>query len=134
MGGIHKEIEKIRSGKKSWFYAYGFWGKYIVVGDTIKAQLTNHPSPLSATWMPFEVWFKVVARDHIQLIASRYLGYDKVHQDESRMNLIRLKEEEYLSAKFKPLDLELPSKTWLKNKKWFWCDEEEYKIWKKGKK
>ena len=132
-GDIDQEIKKIKNGKKSWFYEYGFWGKYIIEGDTIKAQITNHPSPLSATWMPFEVWFKVVSRDHIQLIASRYLYYDKVHQDKSRMNLVELEEEEYLSAKFKSLDVELPSKTWLKKKKWFWCEEEQYKEWKKNR-
>lgn len=130
---INEIYKRTQQGKKSQFYNYGYWGKYIIEDGIIKAQLTNRPSPLSATWMPFEVWFKIDNKNTIQLIASRYLHYTKSYQNKSHMDLVMLTENDYLSAKFTPLEVELPSNAWLKNRKWFWCNKEEYKKWKTEK-
>ena len=127
---INEIYKRTLQGKKSQFYNYEFWGKYIIEDGIIKAQLTNRPSPLSATWMPFEIWFKIDDNTTIQLMASRYLHYTKSYQNKSNMDLVILKEDDYLPANFTPLEIELPSNTWLKNKKWFWCDKKQYKTWK----
>ena len=127
---IEDVINRRSSGRNHPFYIWGFWGKYTIDGDTIKAQYINHPG-MTNTWMGYESWFKVIDRNTIKLIASRKLFYDKFHKDKSEMDLVFLNDKDCLNANFIPLSAVPPSDTWLKKRKWFWCDKNDMKIYKR---
>jgi len=129
---IEDIINKTSMGKTHPFFQWYSWGNYSINTDTIKAQYINHPGIFANTWMGYEAWFKVIDRNTIKLIASRKLYYDRLHQDKSEMDLVFLNDEDCLIANFIPLDTIPPPNTWLKKRKWFWCDKKDMKVYKRN--
>ena len=101
-------------------------GKYVISGDTIKVQYIDRPNPPSghSAW---ETWFKVVSRDTIIKIYAIPL-YKKSKSDWK--NWYDYKPEwkaQIVPAIFVPINLTPISNCWLKQKKWFWCSESDWK-------
>jgi hypothetical protein len=104
------------------------WGKYIIKGDSILIQWINHPAPLAPTWMANELWFRILDKNKLQFIQCNSL--DPLDREGKSVNHeVQVK---YLDAEFVPLEVRPDSNCWLKNKRWFWCDKEKYKAWKKS--
>ena len=101
-----------------------YFGIYKIDGKIIKAQWLN-PSTAD-TYYAFEDWYEVIDKSTIRLIYSKNIGVlngDKSHEKYYKNE----KPFTFVSA----CDTLLVSKTWLKSKKWFWCDERKYFQWKK---
>lgn len=94
-----------------------FHGNYILSYDTIKAQYFMPPNS-STRFAITKVSFKIV--DSLTL---EFVDFEEVQN-------LNVKSIEFIH-----LD-EVPdsNKSWIKNKKWFWCDELDFKKWKRSKK
>ncbi|WP_199120770.1 hypothetical protein [Pedobacter sp. ASV28] len=97
---------------------FGFWGSYYVQKDTIYVQYLNPPGSMSNGLTQKK--YKIIDYNTLELLDNR----DKSDLPEGDK-----------MAKFIAYDaLPDPSKSWLKNKSWFWCNREEFKKWKAGQK
>ncbi len=108
---------------------YGFYGKYNVNKDTLKVQYIT--SPQGQTTGKIDVWFKIIDKTTLEMIyygAKQYIK--KTDLEEFKLNHFYVKNKATI-FKFFPLD-ERPdiNKTYIINKKWFWCNENLYKNWK----
>ncbi len=117
------------SEKRFGFYNKGYWGKYIVEGDTIKTQFIEPPGGMS--WESGQIWFKILGREKLERL---YLKYREPIKQEEVIQFQRDSKPKKISpGDFVPYtDLPDPDKSWLKKRKWFWCNSNEYKIWKKA--
>lgn len=100
--------------EKTKFYSSGDWGTYKIHHDTIKIRFLTFGYHDAYG----EHWYKIIDSTHL-----KYIGF---------MNNSNVMEErDWSIAAYTPNDVILyPNKSWLLNKKWFWCDEEKYKQWK----
>jgi|TARA_B110000037_G_scaffold214108_2_gene269517 hypothetical protein len=115
---------------------YGSFGKYTVSNDTIKTYIVSDPLGMGVNG--YKVWFKIINYNSIELI---YRGDTK---NITEFNIERSKEnikadsyykERGTIYKFSPIKSKPDiNKTYIMNKKWFWCNEESYKKWKNKKK
>lgn len=108
----------------------GMWGRYIISGDTIKAQFIEPPGGMS--WSMNQIWFKIKDRNHLERL---YYGSPENITSEEIMQYHKKQREEKSEislGQFVPLNT-LPNsdKSWLKKREWFWCDKNKYKAWKK---
>lgn len=105
---------------------YGIYGVYNVFNDTIKVQYITPPN--GKTQGKYDVWFKVIDKNTIQMI---YYGGRKRYI--SNVDVEDFKTNSYYSLndmvvfKFHPLKA-LPDikETFVYDKKWFWCNEDVY--------
>ncbi len=108
---------------------YSFFGIANLVGDTIKVQFLGSPRGMSVD--KYEVWFKILDRRTLKMI---YQGDGKylTNKDIEQFNLNTFYQKYGTIYKFYPLK-RVPriSKTYIINKRWFWCNEKDYKAWKK---
>jgi len=114
----------VETEKNSLFYHYyGKFGCYKLIGDTIKAQFLNPPG--SMTWDRAEIWFLIINDNTLKRI---YRGDGKnvdINNFQSKFKnntCILFPIENY------PLDIK---KTWLIKKKWFWCNKDDLKSYRK---
>lgn len=106
------------------------WGKYIIDGNIIKGQYILPPG--AQTWINTEIWFKIIDSQTIEELYFKYK--EKITDQEVKECQEKGIKSGYTSAKFFPLDsLPNPDKSWLKNQKWFWCNEEDYNEFMKQK-
>lgn len=114
---------------------YGFynrgtqWGSYVISNDTIKALILESPGGMS--WEVDEYGFKILNKDTLMRLYHIHRGHDaskRVIHDYTKET------DSYISlTHFTPYDsLPNPNLSWIKRRKWFWCDREEYKAWKKS--
>lgn len=111
---------------------YSRFGIYILAHDTIKVQYMA--SPQSQPSGKSEVWFRILNRNSIELIYKGKGG------DITKDDLANFKSDSFYNKYgfkygFQPLDrMPYINDTYIINKKWFWCDKEKYKEWKKNHK
>ena len=107
-----------------------FWGTYKIKGDTIITQGINNPCP-PKVWGASESKYLILSKNKIIQISRKTMGkypkYDKERWEQED------KKRHYLPANFIPVPTLPKSDTWLKNKKWFWKNEEDYYKWKKNR-
>ena len=104
-----------------------YWGSYILSGDTIKTQIIEHLG-FWDSWMASENWYLIINRNKIQRIYAKSLrGKDGGFVKPQKKGVI-YKPMEFIAAKKRD---EIDN--WLLNKKWFWCNEEDYKEYMKEK-
>jgi hypothetical protein len=116
-----KEIaENEKERKSNEFFQEFYWGRYIIDGDTIKAQCINHPS-LLAPWESSERWYKIIDRNTIQYIYGKPLNRTTKDQREVSQKYMEQSLRNYLPAKFIPVPVRPSSDCWLKKEDWFWC-------------
>lgn len=110
------------------FYRRGtYFGNYEISHDTIKAHFVESPGGMS--WGNKFIWYKIIDSNTIKEIAFKYREPIQNNDLQKYDNLPYRKN--ISSGKFvKHETLPNPDKSWLKNEKWFWCDEKQYKQWK----
>ncbi|MEZ5173325.1 MAG: hypothetical protein R2850_07410 [Bacteroidia bacterium] len=114
----------------------GVVARYILVGDTIKTIRTSSPT---AQIHPLEYeFFKIIDDSTLQ-----YLGFniDKeldikrmqefMHGDSNVLNNLGTFSHAHFVRSDSLPDIE---NVWIKKMKWFWCDEQKYRAWKKSRK
>ncbi len=103
-------MENPEGGLALGFYNTKRWGKYIVEGETIKAQIIYRPSAGETTkiWGIYEVWYKIINRNTIIEIPSE--SSDKAN-----------KHRKYVPARFVPLIERPKPDCWLIKEDWFRC-------------
>ncbi|RPH32187.1 MAG: hypothetical protein EHM93_10225 [Bacteroidales bacterium] len=106
------------------------WGRYIVSNDTIKVQLIVHYSYFDG-WDAYEVHYKILDKRRIIEISSKPIGRE-YSRDYLEMYDDNVKKSKYFPMTFIPLKQRPDSTCWLKKEKWFWCNKELYKVWKKN--
>lgn len=111
---------------------YGFFGKYELIYDTIKVQFLSSPRDMLIG--KHEVWFKIIDKNTLRML---YYGDGKnvKNSDLENFKLNPFYQKHGTKYVFYPLS-KVPdiSKTYIINRKWFWCDKEKYKQWKKNHK
>lgn len=115
------------ANNKYGFYNRGTrWGRYIIKEDTIKAQYVESPGGMS--WEKVEMWFKVVDRSTIKQLYSK--ARDPIGKKELQNYHYGVQNQKISSGVFVKYDsLPNPDKSWLKKRKWFWCDGQKFKDW-----
>lgn len=109
----------------------GKWGLYTLSGDTIKAQFVESPSTMS--FEKGEWWFKIIDRNTIQLLDFKYRI--RLTSEEVKKSQLSKQIDDLPLCKFARIDaMPNPDKSWVKMEKWFWCNKEKYKEWKKNRK
>jgi hypothetical protein len=115
-------IEERESKEATFFYNTRKWGRYIIEGDTIKAQCIYRPraGETSSIWEITEVWYKIINRNTIIEIPSK--------------SLTNATTKRKYPAQFVPLTERPAPDCWLMKEDWFRCDKEKYKEWRKNRK
>ncbi len=125
--GFKEELNKKRNGS---VYKGGdhsqFWGRFIVSNDTIKAHFIV--GTLSGPPNKAYAWFTIKKTTAVKKICFKW------GEPITPLDVINYKDRaKHISeATFVHYDnLPDPNLSWIKKKKWFWCDKKQYKIWKK---
>lgn len=137
---VNKCVEK--KGTNCGFYKYYFWGKYQIEADTIITQSINRANSLNEFYNPWERKFQIINKNSLKLIASKPLHKTapislstQIRQQEEEMRFEKIfgrKRIDSDTAFFVPLEeIPLSDYCWLKERRWFWCDKEQYKAWKR---
>ena len=116
-------------------------GCFIIKGDTIVAQwISKYTQTKYVLW---ENTFRILNNTTLLNINSRpldnilYTGLDysiSRSQNENDIASNNWIEKTILDTTvFIPIECTLPSDCWLKKKKWFWCDKEQYYSWKRNR-
>lgn len=99
-------------------------GIYSISNDTIKVQSVNNPTH-PKVWGASEVYYKIIDRNTLVEIDARLL-HKHTSDDSVRFNSTRkyIKKSE---AKFVKIENMPEFNCWLKEEKWFWCNEKDWK-------
>lgn len=99
------------------------WGKYVLDGDTIRAQFIEPPGGMA--WSIGQIWFQIVDRKTLKWLAFKYgdpIDVAKIKQYQNRSVSTGL---------FHPaLIMPDTNKAWIMSRSWFWCDIENFRLWK----
>jgi hypothetical protein len=120
---IHQVITESDGKQAKSFYNSLGWGRYIITDDTIKSYY--HSGWGYPDCYAFEIWFKVLDRNHISDIY-----FARIMESTLQMTDIQKKENVYENAipsSFVPLEGIPPTNSWIKGEKWFWSNEENWK-------
>jgi hypothetical protein len=114
-------IKERESKTSSIFYNFFKWGRYIIEGDTIKAQCIYRPRAGETTsiWGINEVWYKIINSTTIIEIPSESLT--NTTTSDLMYHMFKNKERISLSARFVPLTVKPTPDCWLMKEDWFWC-------------
>ncbi len=105
-------------------YTHYTWGLHHIKGDTIIVQSLDHPSFMNG-FMAYEKKFLIFNNDSIIEIESEMLGERDKLIIKNYNELYKIKNKK--NAHFKQLNtIPNPKKCWLMQKKWFWCNEEDW--------
>ncbi len=122
INGYLKQV--VKNGNKDEFHFGFYWGIYTLSNDTIKAQYINNASnSYLAPWLGAEYWFKVRNANTLEIINEGDLGKMPV-ADITEYNKCFLK---YSPAIFHHTEMVPSSYNWLKNQKWLWRNEYDWK-------
>ncbi|GGM82628.1 hypothetical protein GCM10010967_12870 [Dyadobacter beijingensis] len=119
---------KETADKKNGFYSRGTqWGRYVLVGDTIKAQFIESPGGMS--WSKGHIWFQIANRTSLKWLAFKY--GDPIHV----ANIGQYQNRDMSIGSFTSAPA-MPNadKAWIKSRSWFWCDIQKFKVWKQQRK
>ncbi|PKP22645.1 MAG: hypothetical protein CVU05_02955 [Bacteroidetes bacterium HGW-Bacteroidetes-21] len=132
---LFQEIAQDSKGKtaKS-FYSWFRWGKYSISGDTIKAKWTNHPLSISPNWSAWEVWYKIIDKNTLVEISSTPLHH-MTDSDWKNFEIYSKRDTiPKIPARFVPASVVPEPNSWLKQKKWYWCNPSDWKNYRKARK
>ena len=98
------------------FHRSGSWGCYIISGDTIKIRTVRRPvcGSTDITWRLEVERYKIIDKNTLE----------RIYPPASVGN-------QWAPTKFYPLTVRPNSDCSLKKKKWFWCNKEQYKEYKR---
>jgi hypothetical protein len=99
------------------------WGSYFITNDTIKAHIIDPPR-INQPWA--YVWFKILDGD--RLIELCHKWDNPINNDD----VVKVPSNTRLIASFsESATIPNPDFSWIKKKKWFWCDQGQYREWKR---
>ncbi len=135
---FEKEIFKSRKDRIKKFKFYSgyrdsYWGRYTLHNDTI--QVLVLPPPGTQGVGVGYYWYKIINQSTIREIC--YKSGEPItpediikYQEHPPEWFITLSDGNFVYYD----NLPDPNLSWLKKQKWFWCNESEYKQWKKQQK
>jgi hypothetical protein len=115
------DVQNGNKSERNYFYNGYFWGLYKIKDDQIIAQCVNNQTWPDPYWSLLEFRYRINDDNSVQLESFKELIKGKEYQLSSDNRKI---------FKFYETNNSIPSNTWLKNQKWFWCDEKQYNEWK----
>jgi hypothetical protein len=137
---INKKYRRNRS--MEFIYPSHGKGCFVVNRDTIIAQWISKYT--QTNFVAWESKYKILDKNTLLFIGTRPLyKVDPLPAIELERKELEEKDFEKVfgrkrivndTATFVPLKEVPPSDCWLKKKRWFWCDKEEFKKWKKKRK
>jgi len=110
--------------KEKTIFEYGsgnpYWGVFLIKSDTIIVDEINHPTPLDALWMAWEIKYKIIDKNTIRKIDEEPLwtmtpAWEYVEFKKS------MAKKHFPDAHFVPAPNRPDSINWLKKERWFWC-------------
>lgn len=106
----------------------GLWGRYVICHDTIMAQFIEPPRGMS--WSKGEIWFKIINKNTLRRIGFKW--YTVITEADIETFRASKSQEYNTLGHLSPHDTTPdPNTSWLKKRKWFWCDKNQFEIWKK---
>jgi hypothetical protein len=116
---IQAQFEEMMNNPKKLeaFHRYSNWGCYVICGDTIKIRTVDQPGcgSTDVIWRLEVARFKIIDKNTLE-----------------RIYPLADKDSFWAPVEFHPLTVRPNSDCSLKKKKWFWCNEEQYKEYKKS--
>jgi hypothetical protein len=119
---LHDFAENYETSIAKEFYD-NYWGGYIICGDTIKMQSMFKGMSLNANWHLREDWYKIIDKNTIMRINAFNLPTTEISQPKNKTSQPII----FFSIPTKPES----DKSWILKEKWFWCNEEQYKEYKR---
>jgi len=125
-------------------FPYPSYGKgcYVINRDTIIAQCISKFT--QTNFVAWEYKYKIIDKNTLLFVSSKALHrtnpipaivLERQEQKEREFEKVfGRKRVNSDTARFVPLEEIPPSDCWLKKKRWFWCDKEKFRTWKKEKK
>ena len=107
--------------------SYGLWGSYYIEKNTVKTQYFS--PPITVSWDREEVWFELM-EDHRMRVIGRTWDKELSEADLKKYQQNQLNREAVFSQFIKHDSLPDPNRSWLKERKWFWCNKTEYQLWR----
>ena len=99
-------------------------GTYSISNDTIKVQFINNPTP-PKVWGAYEVYYKIIDKNTLVEIDAKLLHRHTA--DDSVGFYLSKKYIKKSAAKFVNIENMPEFNCWLKEEKWFWCNEKDWK-------
>ena len=120
-------VYKNKTGNSSGY----FKGMYWIEGDTIKIRYLGQTGGRFTPWIFSEVWYKIIDRQTLKIIYekplldmdARYVQTIEEWQRERKRSLVRF----HCADSIPDSDY-----SWLKEEKWFWCNEQDWKEYMEG--
>ena len=112
-------------------YKGGSWGRFIIDNDIVKTLAMYEPGGMTSYFR--ETWFKLINKDSLVFLCSKPDG--KMTDEDVNQYQLKKNKRNITFYRFVPSD-SIPdaNNCWIKQKKWFWCDEKQYELWKKPQK
>ena len=126
--GMLEDFDKgyFRDLKNSpYYYTCGY---YKVNSDTLHVQFIINSCNI-CSWSGYEEWYKIIDRNTMKLILTKELRHSEEYREASTDNYYR---DDYSLVKFKPYMKAVDSTFRFKKYKWFWCNEEKWRQYKKN--
>ena len=100
-----------------------FYGLYKISGDTIKMMTVNDQIWPNPYWYHSEYWY-IISGDTLKTILDKSYTHDNPTNKVEPMATIHFIEK----------NISVTPDVWLKRKKWFWCNSQEYEKYMKKRK
>ena len=100
-----------------------FYGLYKISGDTIKMMTVNDQVWPNPYWYHSEYWY-IISGDTLKTILDKSYTHDNPTNKVEPMATIHFIEK----------NIGVTPDVWLKRKKWFWCNSQEYEKYMKKRK
>ena len=97
-------------------------GMYWIEGDTIKVRCFGQFGGRFSPWSFYEVWFKIIDRNTLEGVFSKSLLDMDTSDEEWQPNYKRVLFRFHCADSIPSSDY-----SWLKEEKWFWCNEQDWK-------
>ena len=124
-------VKEEKSNRKNGYYHWNDWGTYKLMNDTIKIMVCEKSRYLNG-YNLYVKWYKIINDSTLIDVKYKQL-YPNTYE-------IVIDTTHFIGGKINPLthfhafDSIPPSKPWIKNRKWFWCNKEDYKKYKQEQK
>jgi hypothetical protein len=123
---LQEVAENTKAKDSNLFYNFINCGTYMLCGDTIKVQIIHKSYSLNDNWSGQEEWYKIIDRNTLQSIRRIPLTTNKKEKEFRLKNYLpKLQSHTFTPILIKPN----PDEIWILKEKWFWCNEQDWKIY-----
>ncbi len=126
---LEEVYKKEQEGLSQGFYEWNEWGIYKLFNDTIKVRYVGRPilGASNRNWIAYEVWYKIISKNTIREINNFPIG--NTSQSETDFYISHRKKYIISDGFFSPVENIPKASGWIKNEKWFWCNQKKYENW-----